>query len=300
MSSNLFKFYYLNKDTENARVIDSNEMIAQKLERIRVETPQINHSEGYGGFEAVDFAKESENLDAADLLSSDFTTADGAADTSSVIKTSGFAEALEEPVYNGPSPEELIAQAQEEIEQMRSNALQELEEERMNVLNSAQAEGYEAGRKQAMQEMESARLQLEGERRQLEAAYEKQIDELEPLFVKTLTDIYEKVFEVGLDNQQKIVVTLLRNTMKKLEGCKNFLVHVSTSDYPYVKEHKAELLSDSTPEGTVIDIIEDSMIRENECTIETMNGIYDCGIGTQLEGLRRKLTLLSYEGHQES
>ena len=103
-----------------------------------------------------------------------------------------------------------------------------------------------------------------------------------------------------MDNQQEIIVNLLRNTMKKLDGCKNSLVHVSAADYQYVKEHKEELLSDSTQEGTVIDIVEDSMIRENECTIETINGIYDCGIGTQMKELRKKLTLLSYNGRQES
>ena len=95
-------------------------------------------------------------------------------------------------------------------------------------------------------------------------------------------------------------MNLLRNTMKKLDGCKNFLVHVSSADYLYVKEHKNELLSDSSQEGTVIDVVEDSMVRANECTIETMNGIYDCGLGTQLSELRKRLTLLSYDGRQES
>ena len=77
-------------------------------------------------------------------------------------------------------------------------------------------------------------------------------------------------------------------------------MHVSSTDYPYVKEHKNELLSDSSQEGTVIDVVEDSMMRENECTIETINGIYDCGLGTQLCELRKRLTLLSYDGRQES
>ena len=134
---------------------------------------------------------------------------------------------------------------------------------------------------------------------QLQALFEQQIDALEPQFVEALTGIYEKVFEVGLNNQKEIVVTLLRNTMKKLDGCKNFLVHVSPVDYSYVKEHKEGLLSDATQEGTVVDIIEDSLLHENECTIETVGGIYDCGLGTQLSELRRKLKLLSYNGKTE-
>lgn len=298
MSSNLFKSYYLNRNTDNARIINSNEVVAQKLERIGMVMPQVER--GNDGFEPVNLFAESSVVDPADVLSGEYEPGEEGV-PSSVIKSSDFAQEVpQEPVYEGPTPEELIAQAQEEIEIMRANAMSELELIRMDAIQSAQSQGYEEGRRQAMQEMEAMRQDIEVERMRLQTWYEQQIDELEPLFVKTLTGIYEKVFEVGLDNQQEIIVNLLRNTMKKLDGCKNFLVHVSAADYQYVKEHKEELLSDSSQEGTVVDIVEDSMIRENECTIETINGIYDCGIGTQMKELRKKLTLLSYDGRQES
>lgn len=297
MSSNLFKSYYLNRNTDNARIINSNEMIAQKLERIRMVMPEAEP--GNGGFEPVNLLSESSVVDPADMLSAEYAAGEGGENPSSVIKAQEM-EVPPEPVYEGPTPEELVAQAQEEIEIMRANALSEIDAIRSNTIIEAQAQGYEEGRKQAMQEMENMRQDLEVERMRMQQEYERQIDELEPLFIRTLTGIYEKVFEVGLDNQQEIIVNLLRNTMKKLDGCKNFLVHVSTADYQYVKEHKDQLLSDSSQEGTVIDIVEDSMIRTNECTIETMNGIYDCGLGTQMNELRKKLTLLSYDGRQES
>ena len=298
MSKNLFKSYYLNRNTDNARIINSNEVVAQKLERIRMVMPEADL--GNGGFEPVNLFAESSVVDPADVLSGEYNPEEDGG-TSSVIKASDFAQEVpQEPVYEGPTPEELIAQAQEEIEIMRANAMSEIDSIRMDTFNAAQNQGYEEGRRQAMQEMETMRQDLEVERMRLQTFYEQQIDELEPLFIKTLTGIYEKIFEVGLDNQQEIIVNLLRNTMKKLDGCKNFLVHVSAADYQYVKEHKEQLLSDSSQEGTVIDIVEDSMIRENECTIETINGIYDCGIGTQMKELRKKLTLLSYDGRQES
>ena len=298
MSSNLFKSYYLNRNTDNARIINSNEAIAQRLEQIGMVMPQVEWSND--GFEPVNLFAESSVVDPADVLSGEYAPGEEGV-PASVIKSSDFAqEVSQEPVYEGPTPEELIAQAQEEIEIMRANAMSELESIRLDAIQSAQTQGYEEGRRQAMQEMEAMRQDIEVERMRLQTWYEQQIDELEPLFVKTLTGIYEKIFEVGLDNQQEIIVNLLRNTMKKLDGCKNFLVHVSAADYQYVKEHKEELLSDSSQEGTVVDIVEDSMIRENECTIETINGIYDCGIGTQMKELRKKLTLLSYDGRQES
>lgn len=276
---------------EGARVIRSNEIVEEKLERIRKVLPQVDLDE----FQAVDFVEGSRLLDPLDALTADAEEegfVGGLSDN--IIKAQPV-----EPVYDGPTPEELIAAAREEIEMMRAQAMAELQAEQQRVLQSAREEGYAAGKAQGMQECEALKADVERERAQLHALYEQQIDALEPQFVDALTGIYEKIFEVDLDNRREVVVTLLRNTMKKLDGCKNFLVHVSPADYSYVKEHKEELLSESTQEGTVIDIIEDSMIRENECTIETVNGIYDCGLGTQLEGLRKRLALLSYNGKTE-
>ena len=288
MSSNLLKSYHVSRDMEGARVINSNEIVEQKLERIRMVLPQVNLDE----FQAVDIVEGSNLLDPLDALTTEFE--EGGL-TDNVIK----AQPVAEPVYEGPTPEELIAGAQEEIEAMRAQAMAELAAEQQRVLDSARAEGYEAGRMQGLQECEALKADIEKERMHLQALYEQQVDALEPQFVNALTGIYEKIFEVGLDNQKEIVVTLLRNTMKKLDGCKNFLIHVSTANYSYVKEHKADLLSESTPEGTVIDIVEDSMMRENECTIETVSGIYDCGLGVQLEELRKRLALLSYNAGAE-
>lgn len=297
MSSNLFKSYYLNRNTENTRIINSNDMIAQKLERIGLTIPVSDTGmPDADGFEPVDFVGQSPVVDPAAVLSGEYNPED-------LQPAGGGApepETVQEPVYTGPTPEELIEKAKEEIEIMRKNALSELDRLRSSTMREAHAQGYEEGKVQAMRELESAKEQLEQERLQMQAMYEQQVDALEPMFVKTLTGIYEKVFEVGLDNQREIVTTLLRNTMKKLDGCKEFLIHVSSSDYPYVREHKNELLSESSQEGTVIDVVEDSMMRQNECTIETINGIYDCGIGTQLSELRKKLVLLSYDGQQES
>ena len=43
-----------------------------------------------------------------------------------------------------------------------------------------------------------------------------------------------------------------------------------------------------------VEIIEDMTLSEGECLIETGGGIFDCGLGTQLAGLKKELKLLSY------
>ena len=293
MSNNLVKSYFLTRDADNSRVISTNELVEQKLERIRMvldnpevmATPSGEYEEGLFTLPLEELVTDGESVEEA---------SDEEGMVSNVIKAKKEL-VNEQPVYSGPSPEELIEQAKAEIEIMKNLASQEIETQRQQVLQDAQRIGYEEGFSKAQQQNEEALAKLEAERRRLEDEYEQRVAQLEPAFVQALTGIYEKIFEVELSSYKDLVVAMLRNTMKKIEGGKSFLVHVSKEDYPYVRDHREELFSDAIREGTTVDVIEDSTLRENECTIETDNGIFDCGLGTQMEGLRKRLILLSYE-----
>lgn len=291
MSKNLVKSYYLTRESSDTKIIDTNELVAKKLERIKLVMPEVNINPSE--FEQVDMFENAPIADPLDALSTDFSDI-------------GFEEAglsglvadqsAPEEVYTGPSPEELVSQAKAEIEEMKAAAARELEAERQQVLDAARSEGFAAGEQEAMRQIDAMQRELEEQRQTLFAAYEEQIDMLEPRFVSVLTNIYEKVFDIDLQDKKSLVVGMLRNAMKKLDGSKNYLIHVSSEDYVYVKEHKDELLTESATENTVIDIVEDSMMKATECTIETANGIYDCGLGTQLSEIKKKLMLLAYDG----
>ena len=293
MSKNLVKSYFLSRDEDNSRVISTNELIEQKLERIRMvlDNPQAVSAPS-GEYEEGLFALPLEELVAENEDGEEVFDEDGV--VSNVIKVKKE-PVMEKPVYTGPSPEELIEQAKAEIETMKNLASQEIETQRQQVLQDAQRTGFEEGFSQAQKQNEEVLAKLEAERKRLEDEYEQRVAQLEPAFVQALTGIYEKIFEIELSSYKELVVAMLRNTMKKIEGGKNFLVHVSKEDYPYVRDHREELFSDAIREGTMVDVIEDATLRENECTIETDNGIFDCGLGTQMEGLRKRLILLSYE-----
>lgn len=295
MSKNLLKSYFFARDPgQEACVINTNELVEQKLERIRMvlgTSPDLSGvNVGEGGYEEGIFAT---SLDA--LVMDGEASEEGAFEEGTISNIIKANPEPVEPVYTGPSPEELIAQAQEEIEVMKAQARQEIESEKARVFEEAQNAGYAEGVQRAQQENESYRAQMDEERYRMQELYEQKVQDLEPAFVKTLTGIYEKIFEVDLAGHKDIILAMLRNTMKKLEGGKNFLIHISSVDYSYVKEHKDELLSDATQEGTVVDVVEDGTLRENECTIETANGIFDCGLGTQMAELKKRLILLSYE-----
>lgn len=142
--------------------------------------------------------------------------------------------------------------------------------------------------------MEEQKNQLAQERKRLEAEYQDLVEELEPRFVEALTDIYEKVFRVDLKKEQNIIMHLISSTMHKIEGSNTYLIHVSKEDYPYVSMKKNEVLVTSVSANASVEIVEDMTLGANDCIIETDGGVFDCGLGTQLEELSQKLRLLSY------
>ena len=309
-SGNLVKSFYLAREGAEPRVIDSNSIIEEKLENLRYSFPEP--AKNALDFTEDDYAGEPEFSEGLDADTLNALVGDPDADmeytaefdeegnpVSNIIKANPYEPEPEpyvepEPVYQGPTKEEIEEMARAEIEAMKAEAAGEIERRKTVGYEEGKSQGYEEGMAQAQAEIAQAREAVEQERVALENQYAELIDELEPRFVHTLTSIYEKIFEVDLSTHKDLVVGLLRNTMMKVEGADNYLIHVSREDYKYVTENKDRLRSDSIPADAVIDIIEDATLLKNECMIETPSGIYDCGLGTQLEMLRKKLELLSY------
>ena len=286
--SNLVKSYRLLRDGDEPRIIDSNNLIEEKLERIRMIMPVMNNMQDNDYEEGEGF------VDGLDATMLDALTGDGEMFEGGMSEgfTSGVIKAA--PVYDGPTPEELIEDARLQIEQMRQDAEAEIEAARQAGYEEGVNRGYSEGKSAAEAEMSRAWNQIGNAKAELEIEREQMIAELEPQFVDVITSIYEQIFKVNLSADREMVLTILRDTMMKVESCKNYLVHVSPEDREYVVAHKEELVTSSMPEDATVDIIEDVTMKAGDCLIETSNGIYDCGLGTQLAELKKKLVMLSF------
>ncbi len=217
----------------------------------------------------------------------------------------------EEPINESSEHEIALQQAMQEIEDMRSQALAEIEEARVQIIEEAKKAGYQEGFSQGKKEgydrghaeglnsvakeREEALQEISLRTAQMDEEYQKKMDELEPQFIETLTGIYEHIFHVSLKNSRDLVVYLIANTMRNLEGNSGYLVHDSKEDYPFVSMQKKELIKGTGIPLEAIDILEDATLGRSECMIETGNGVFDCSLGTQLEALNEELKLLSYE-----
>ena len=284
LSKNLIKANQFVLKEKEPILVDTNELVAQKIE---------SHIPVFEEFkpEGFQFGLNAPEVDPL-FVDMDYVPEEGETPMELVAQ---------EAVYTGPSPEELIAQAQAEIEEMRIEAEKNISFLKKRSQEEGKQQGYEEGMQIAMQELDVAKQELEVAKQELEAKakameleYQKLIDQLEPQFIKTITGIYEEVFKVELAGYKNILRHAITNTIRKVEGSKDFLVHVSRVDYEKMVEQK-ELLLNSISKQITVEFVEDATLKENECMIETNSGIFDCSIGVQLEELTKKLRLLSFE-----
>lgn len=290
----------------DTRVIDSNALAELKLKELSDKLAQQ-----YG--EEPEFAEGfSQGIDAAqvsELVGNDINIIGGDDVSFAAEDADGQQDMPGQPA--AAPQEELILEAQAQIEQMKQEAMAEIEQARTQALEEGKAAGYqeglELGRKEGFEqghrdgldsvaeEREQVSAEAEAARAGMEQEYQRKLKEMEPVFIDTLTGIYEHIFHVKLQNSRDIIVYLIQNTMKNIEGNSSYLIHVSKEDYPFASMQKKELVQNTSIAIDTVEIVEDATLNRNECMIETGNGVFDCSLGTQLEALNEELRLLSYE-----
>ena len=296
LSSNLFKMGFTTLQEGEKRVIDTNDLVAKRIEAL---AEKMARPENIGFMETDSEDGFSAGLN-AELVEGLLVDEDVPEGSSNVIKASEdkalqqarLAKAEEEA-------EQILNRAKEaaeaEREELLAQARVQIEEERKTALTQANEQGYAEGLKKAEAELASKLRELEAKDRDREAQYEHLLEGMEMQMVDALTGIYEHLFKVELGSYREILISLLADALRKIEGGKDFLVHISPEDYPYVSMEKKQLMASLTSPNASLELVEDITLKKNECLIETDNGIYDCGLGTHMEELGRRLKLLSYE-----
>lgn len=291
--SSLLKGGWVELKSEETRIIDTNDLVNQRLAGLSQSVTKPSYTTlgepDEDGFASGVSAQILEGL-----------TAPGEDGDTAVIH--------QDPVLEGPSLEEtrqqveqMLADAQAQVDaarreadNIRGDAAREAQNIRENARQEGLQQGYQEGMQQAEQEAASKMAQLDQKEQALESAYDAKFKELEPQFIDHLTAIYEHIFHVELRSYREILSYLIANTMRKVDGNRNFFIHVSKEDYPFISMQKKQIAA-AVAAGSSIEVVEDLTLSKNECMIETEDGVFDCGVGTQLTELSNRLKLLSYE-----
>ena len=290
LSSNLLKQHCVSVDFEKTRVIDTNELARKKIQELRAKMQEDVRDRGLDEFEA-EFTEGIEAFRVAELL--DESTEIGGIDD-------GIIKAV--PAYEGPSEEEIQQMIEERLQEANRQAeeiLNMAHQEAQNIRNQAHSEGmkqgYDEGAVKAMEEMRTKEAELETKARLLEREYEAKVAQLEPVFVDAITDVYEQIFHVDLTQYHDILIYIVESIIRKSDEDSQFMIHVSPKDYEKVLAQKAELISSVSRDNIRVEVIEDMTVPERQCIIETENGVFDCGIDTQLKELKKRFKLLAYQ-----
>lgn len=269
MSRNLLKQFSL-VESDETRVIDTNSLIQRRLEELRER----------------DCDGELSAQEAGDRQEAGGHLLRAQEEARQVV-----AGAREEA-------EGVLAEARSQAERIIEEAREQVEVEKTLAKSEGQRQGYAEGLRQAQAEGQKLRQEYQEKGRQLESFYQQQIDELEPRLVDTITDIYRHIFNVDLLPYREILTYLITTTLRNNDNGRSFIIHVSKEDYPYVNMTKKQILAEAVSSNCSADVVEDLTLAKNECLIETENGVFDCGLGTQLSELKHKIMLLSWAGEE--
>lgn len=293
------------------KVIDNNELANQKLEKLKEEM-EMEFSKTVDS--PSDFREGLTPEEIAAIVDAGFNGEGGMGNESgNVIKNPS--QAMEEAEAE---IEEMKRQAQEEIEQMKQEAMFSINEAketaRKEGFDKGQEEGYLEGRELGYQQgkeegviegtaegqhsfdamKQELREEYDALENELEEKYYKKIDDLEPKFMNTLNAIYQHIFQIDMSKNRDIIIHLISQTMRNIEGDNGYLIHVSGEDYPYVNIQKKELVAGCGIAPENVEIIEDATLGRNECMIETGGGVFDCSLGTELSSLNDELMMLAF------
>ena len=285
--SNLYKAGWVTLDQSDKRVIDNNELIDQKILKFREEERKrqaVKAAENSENAESEDGFTEGLNAEQLSQLTEDVGMLPDPDQQTAVSEAEMQNQVNEQLEEAGRQAKQLVEDAQAQAQQIRQDA----EDEGRNA-------GYNDGYQNGVAEAENLKKEIAKRGEELESEYRKMADSLEPEMVDALTQIYEHVFDVDLRNDKDIILHLLQTALSRIESGNDYIIHVSPDDYDMITDDKDKLRESITSPNATMEIIEDPMMKENECIIETDGGVFDCSVGVELEELSRKLKLLSFE-----
>lgn len=330
--SNLVKGMWVTLDSEDTRIIDNNELsdikiqesYEEEMRRRARQSAQMQTEEGMDGMddmyepsfnegipaEPIDrLMEDQEGMDGMDGMPSEMSLSDFDGESGMMPDSSsqmpGDEYGGQDPSYgvSGDMPpniqkdiDQILNDAQVQANQIVADARAQADQILSQAREEGHRQGYDEGFQEGMSKSEDKiEKTLQKKEKELEARYERMTKSVEPEMVDTLTRIYEHVFNVSFKDDKEIILHLLQTALSRIESSGSLLIHISPDDYDMITDAKEQLMQNVVSPDTVLELVEDPTLKENECIIETDGGIFDCSVGVELEELGRKIKLLSFD-----
>lgn len=186
----------------------------------------------------------------------------------------------------------ILEQAKAQGEQVKTKARLEAEAEKAELFETAKREGYAAGEELVQQKLAKLDEEYAAKEQELTLAFEQKARELEPKAAEVVIQLLDSLTGVLLESKRGIVTHLVSKALLEAERSDSFLIKVSKEDAEEVRVVAKELRALFDREVS-LEVVPDVLLKKGECMIETDTNVMDCSLGTQLEGLKEDIRLLS-------
>lgn len=277
MSNVLKSMNYVSTNTDK-RVIDYNELISRKLQKIQEELKDKSHNLQEEAFTPGLSAERAE-----ELLGEEKESAAAAEELANDLIANAKSEA-----------ERIVSIAESDAESILKKAA----EEKMQIMQSAYKDGFEKGHREAAdqcrREYEEKQAELDKRRTELEEEVRQQKQEMEPVLVDTILEVFENVTHLLLEDKKDLILEVVNSAFEDIDVSRNYLIKACHEDAVFLKENKDKIIAASGDSS--IEIVEDQTMKKGQCIIDTDFGIVDCSLDMQIQELVKDIKILSCMG----
>lgn len=169
---------------------------------------------------------------------------------------------------------EVVAQAQQEAEQLR---------------NDAKTEGITAGREEVKQELLPSLTAFANAGQTLIVFEQQMIARYTPQLVRLALEIAEKIVGKAVEEDPAITESVLERARREVADAKRLRILLHPADYRALAETAAELVQIGQQRGRQIEVVAAEDVGRGGCRLETEIGEVDATIPVQLDEVRRQL-----------
>ena len=280
LSNILYRVQMAPQEEQKTCVIDSNELVGEKIEERRREEKKrqmqvLNSEDAFVPMDGESLDEDTEYL--GQQMSEEAEEAEPEIDY--VAQAKEEADAILSVARE--QADAILAEAGEQADAMRSHAEAE-----------GQKEGYEQGLQEAAARQRELESQMQAEKEQLQADFDQKQKNMEHELIDVVCDVVEKVFLVQFGDKKEIIWHAVDQTLANIEGSKEFMIRVGEANLEFLRAHKEEL-QEKVGQDMTLDIVLDPLLDETQCMIETDGGLFDCGMDTQMRNLIKDIKSLS-------
>lgn len=288
--SNLFKGSLFFSGSNEKRVIDNNEAVTARINKIKKSLKE-NKADTHGGDGFVS------GINAAEVeeLISDGNDTEEVNDNS----VSRISMDIEYMLNNADmQAKSIVDKARFDAANIIADAKKEAETIMNNARHEGLANGYEEGRQKGNAEVEQLKQQILKQKEEMEIEYNQMVENIEPELVETITELFAKITGAVSVDKKDMILTLVNSVLSGDDVSKNYIIRVSSEDVKFLRDNKS-LIEQKAGKSVNIEIIEDMSLKKNQCLIDTDLGIYDASLDIQLENLINDIRILSCVGKEK-